>query len=399
MYNDERIQSLICCARACIRLDTGGLRSHIQFKGGGWLLRLQTGSLIRNFPFKAFSQRYRKSGPLAFRGHSERCPGFSALQLHLSKRIFDETPIEGKPLCVDVFELGTRTPLLCCPEDHYCSEGCRDERTLCRICQILVCRDCQLAMMSEEILPRSLMNDNWLGYVDSWIYASDVTWMEKACASPFWAGLMLLCIDQQSRGRRKHLMHEKLYKHEGRIAWKGQLFSAPMDWSSMLQQMEDMDKKETQISLPIAGAVLAARVRIVITSGLMNVSSLLKQATVRRNVVVQLIRMFRDAGHPDYQNVDMRGVAERAKRLAPTDDATIPNEFADFCNYMHWKRYCFRRFLPSRQSPCSLMLVVVDKIGKRHCGSRRFFQKRCACCEDPERQRIKIGSAVLFHPP
>ena len=53
--------------------------------------------------------------------------------------------------------------------------------------------------------------------------------------------------------------------------------------------------EETHISLPITGSVLAARMRIVVTSGLMDVSRLLKQATVRRNVVVQIIRMLHDA--------------------------------------------------------------------------------------------------------
>ena len=51
----------------------------------------------------------------------------------------------------------------------------------------------------------------------------------------------------------------------------------------------------------------------------------MKEATVRRDVVVQLIRMHKDAGHPDYQSVNMEHVQQRAKQLAPTDEPTIPS--------------------------------------------------------------------------
>ena len=143
---------------------------------------------------------------------------------------------------------------------------------------------------------------------------------------------MLFCIDQQSHGRRKHLLQDPLYQHEGRIAWKGQLFSAPMDWKSMLEQLKRMEKTDAHISLPITGAVLAARMRVVVTSGLVDVGRLLKQATVRRNVVVQIIRMLRDAGHPDYEKLDMQEVNRQAKQLSSTDDAVIPNSLAEFFN-------------------------------------------------------------------
>ena len=39
--------------------------------------------------------------------------------------------------------------------------------------------------------------------------------------------------------------------------------------------------------------------------------------------------MHRDAGHPDYQRVDMKEVEIRARELAPTDDATIPNSLLE----------------------------------------------------------------------
>ena len=107
------------------------------------------------------------------------------------------------------------------------------------------------------------------------------------------------------------------------------MFSAPMDWSSMVDQLRKLEKDELHISLPVVGEVLAARVRIVIASGLVDLNALIKQATVRRNIVVELIKMHRDAKHPDY-NLELRKVEERAKQLAPTDEPAIPNGLAEF---------------------------------------------------------------------
>ena len=38
VYNEQTVRSLICCACARIRVDTGGPRSDIEFKRGGWFL-------------------------------------------------------------------------------------------------------------------------------------------------------------------------------------------------------------------------------------------------------------------------------------------------------------------------------------------------------------------------
>ena len=136
------------------------------------------------------------------------------------------------------------TALLCCPEDHKCAEGCALEKLLCRQCEVPVCRECRLKLQQNEICPLGLMNDNWYGYVARFIYEQKVTWMEKTCATPFWTGMMLMEIDvrrERKGNRKKHMMHEDLYSGQGRIAYKGQLFSAPMDWRSMIEQIEASD--------------------------------------------------------------------------------------------------------------------------------------------------------------
>ena len=75
-----------------------------------------------------------------------------------------------------------------------------------------------------------------------------------------------------------------------------------MDWAGMVKQLEDMEQNEVYRCVPLSAEVLAARVQIQIQAGLVDLNRLIKQATIRRHVVVQLIRMWRDTGHPDYRN-------------------------------------------------------------------------------------------------
>jgi hypothetical protein len=103
-----------------------------------------------------------------------------------------------------------------------------------------------------------------------------------------------------------------------------------MNWTDLLEQLHALENNETHISFPVSGEVLAARVRISIVAGLVDLNTLLRQATIRTNVVVQLIRMRRDMCHPDYVNIDMQAASEQAKQLAPSDEHTIPNGLVSF---------------------------------------------------------------------
>ena len=84
----------------------------------------------------------------------------------------------GKNYQADVLEMG-ETLLLCCPEDHRCKGSCRANKTLCRMCELPVCVDCQYALQRKQVASMGLMNDNFIGFLDPWIYQADITWMEK----------------------------------------------------------------------------------------------------------------------------------------------------------------------------------------------------------------------------
>ena len=78
----------------------------------------------------------------------------------------------------DVLEIGG-TFLLCCPEDHKCKTSCKADKTLCRLCELPVCLECQLCLQKKQLSPMGLMNDNFIGFLDPWVYETDITWMEK----------------------------------------------------------------------------------------------------------------------------------------------------------------------------------------------------------------------------
>ena len=189
-----------------------------------------------------------------------------------------------------------------------------------------------------HIVPEGLGHDNFYGYQHRWIYDVSVTWMEKTVASPFWTGMSLFSVgyapgkqkDGQGVGntllkhKGRHLLGDTMYLAKARVAFRANLFSAPFDWHILGEQLREAEKNEEYIVLPHTGEVLASIVRIHLSSGLVCMNKHLKHITVRRPVVVQLIRMFRDAGHPDYQHVDVEQVQKRANKLAHTDEASIP---------------------------------------------------------------------------
>ena len=68
---------------------------------------------------------------------------------------------------------------LCCPEDHSGKWNCKAEQTLCSSCELPVCMECQLCLQKNQLSSMALLNDNFIGFLDPWVYESDITWMEN----------------------------------------------------------------------------------------------------------------------------------------------------------------------------------------------------------------------------
>ncbi|MDA8609479.1 hypothetical protein N9L19_01030 [bacterium] len=145
--------------------------------------------------------------------------------------------------------------------------------------------------------------------------------------------MSLFSIDRKAAHRRQNRnLLGTIYEGRGRVLFKGQVFTAPEGWQGILEQLQRAADEEALVSLPVQGAALAARGRITIASGLVYLNKLLRQATVRRNVVEQLVRMRRDAGHPDYQKLDMQYVRRRVRELASSEEPDMPNGLVELLN-------------------------------------------------------------------
>ena len=64
--------------------------------------------------------------------------------------------------------------------------------------------------------------------------------------------MTLFSIDRKATHRRqKHTLVDTMYEGTGRVLFKGQLFSAPMDWAGILEQLEKSREEDPLISLPV----------------------------------------------------------------------------------------------------------------------------------------------------
>jgi hypothetical protein len=246
-------------------------------------------------------------------------PDFSDWQLRIAPEAIEEfLHLRADDITnVDVvkYQNLVQEVLLCNPEDHYCENSCVLQKQLCLRCKIPICADCRIDLHRNREIPNSYMNDNWYGYLHKWIFEQNVTWMEKLVSSPYWTGMTLFSISRHgNRPSARHKMTDVLYKSDARVFFKGQIFSAPMDWTDIMQQIQELEQDETRIALPITGQLLSSRVHLLISSGLVELNKHIREVTVRRDIVVRLIQMHRDAGDDRYRHVDMNDVKSESLR-------------------------------------------------------------------------------------
>ena len=102
--------------------------------------------------------------------------------------------------------------LLCCPEDVVTCRACtKNGGCVCDACDISICNECWLACCNKEKIPKSLCNDNFVGYVDAFIVQEEVKWIEAIIAGPVFSGLITYYIEGTD-SERHHSMEEAVGK-------------------------------------------------------------------------------------------------------------------------------------------------------------------------------------------
>lgn len=209
---------------------------------------------------------------------------------------------------------GEPLKLLCCLGGLRCSRECEKVRRLCSLRWLPVYRICMVGVRTLDIVPAALGSDLWLGYLQGFIYAKQVRWIECACASAYWNGLVVFRID----GARGHLMEAPLGRTDRTFMVRGHLLSFLLDWLSAVQELQRASVDRQPFSLPHIGAVLATMVQAQVSSAAVGMTKYLKQACVRAEIVAQLARMLNDRGHVDHARLHMVVAKAEVSEKLPT---------------------------------------------------------------------------------
>ena len=140
--------------------------------------------------------------------------------------------------------------------------------------------------------------------------------MEMFCASVCITLMISFTLEKKYRGCRSMDQTHNANKH--RMAARGNATSFPLPWEDLLKQLQDgeeMAKLGKQVSLPRTGTELANVVSVLLKTANgddteKDVTKLIHQCVVRRDVVVQLIETLHERGHRAYKHVNMKEVRE-----------------------------------------------------------------------------------------
>ena len=107
-----------------------------------------------------------------------------------------------------------------------------------------------------------------------------------------------------------------------RMGARGNATSFPLQWSSLLAELQRLDAKEESKAspdLPWIGSELSDKISILIKThdehDTLSMAQFVHQALVRRVVVLQLIQGAKNRGHRAYANVNMENARAKAQAL------------------------------------------------------------------------------------
>ena len=176
----------------------------------------------------------------------------------------------------------------------------------------------------------------WTGYAPAMLYEKKVTVVELICASP--CITTLLCFSMESRHRGDNLFDEEAHMARHRVGARGNALTFPLPWEDLTKFLDEAADDEAAMSkkLPRTGDELAEVVRVLLKTNKQGetteaeIKTLIHQAIVRRQVVVDLILHMKMCGHPIYQPLDESVVRSRAETLpcngVPPEILKVVNE-------------------------------------------------------------------------
>jgi len=216
------------------------------------------------------------------------------------------------------------TRIICCPEDKKCSAVPEHAKGVCcERCEVPLCLECEnhLRRPRPVMPPAALANDLMIYYAPRELYTRSVTVMEMICASPCLT--TMICFSLEKKYRQHRSLDQEVHNNSFRIAARGNVTSFPLPWQDLLQELrghvESEDAAEV-LDLPHTGSELSNFVSILLKTSdgddtTENLASFIHQATVRRDVVIDLIEGAKRRGHRAYRGVNLERMRAKATQL------------------------------------------------------------------------------------
>ena len=166
-----------------------------------------------------------------------------------------------------------------------------------------MCFECEgkLTASRPEMPEAALTNDMMIFYAPRELYTNNVTVVEMICASVCITSM--ICCTLELKHRNENPLDSELHMSRHRMGARGNATSFPLPWSSLLEELVDLDAREqSQVSpdLPWTGSELAEKVAILLKTyddeNAEQMAKVIHQALVRRHVVLQLIRGAKTEG-------------------------------------------------------------------------------------------------------
>ena len=204
--------------------------------------------------------------------------------------------------------------VMCCPEDVSMSSRCRHNDTfVCEESSIPICNDCFELSRSHKRIPRSLANDNFIGYIHEYIVQNKVTWLEATIPCPVFSGLVTYYIEGDA-SQRGHMMHETLGSPQRAWAVRGNLFSFLLPWEKIMAQLSKCFLTGDFREWPLDQQTVCEVVRVRIVRAKQQASQKYRELTVRSAVVKHMANIYME------RHIKDLGQRPRVLKLLPYDE-------------------------------------------------------------------------------
>jgi len=169
----------------------------------------------------------------------------------------------------------------------------------------------------------SLANDHYYGYVNWLLVTKRVTWLECAAASLFWSTILVYYLEKPYG----HLMLERMDGAQVRTECRGNLFSFAMPWEDIEKccaaamakapklERAELEQNRKQLRVPHGEDILASLLNVHVVGGAKDLAEHLEGATMRPDVVTELIEILRRSGYPGYEETGLITTAAVGQRI------------------------------------------------------------------------------------